>query len=236
MGAYDLTNKRFGNLTAKKVAYRDDSGHNFWECHCDCGAVVIVRPSELLNGKKTMCKDCKKKSMQSIKNIKNVTNMDINIDNSTTSNDYVYNNIYELPNGDIFTTPIIFKIVQAINADLTFRRSYDDGKLTMAGELNKFFKIYNELEDLSSIEWYIGEVIYTAPVYNLLTKNNRCDTVTYENLETCLYQLKKDAENHGNFYLAFPKICCGQDRLEWDKVKNLIIKVFANTDFQILLF
>lgn len=231
MGAYDLTNKRFGNLTAKKVAYRDDSGHNFWECHCDCGAVVIVRPSELLNGKRTMCKDCKKKSLQTAKDVVNT-----NIDNPIVDVNVVYNNINELSDVDIFTVPIIFKIVQAINADLTSKEFKNDGTLTMAGELNKFFKIYDELEDLSSIDWNVGEVIFTAPVYNLLTKKDRYDTVTYENLEKCLYQLKKDAENHGNFYLAFPKICCGQDKLEWDKVKNLIIRIFANTDFQILLF
>jgi len=127
MGAYDLTNKRFGNLTAKKVAYRDDSGHNFWECHCDCGAVVIVRPSELLNGKKTMCQDCKKKSLQTAKNI-----VSAEVDNSLTNKDSIYNNIYELPNGDIFTAPIIFKIIQAINADLTSKEFKNDGTLTMA--------------------------------------------------------------------------------------------------------
>ena len=231
MGAYDLTDKRFGNLTAKKIAYRDDSGHNFWECHCDCGAVVIVRPSELLNGKKTMCKDCKKKSLQLSKNITNLKN-----DDSITNKDSVCNNIYELPNGDIFTTPIIFKIVQAINADLTFKASRNDGTPTMAGEIDQFFKIFGELKDLSIIEWSVGDVVYTAPVYNLLTKKDRNDYTTYDNLEKCLYKLKENAEYHGDFYLAFPKICCGQDKLEWNKVKDLIIKVFANTNFQILLF
>ena len=231
MGAYDLSDKKFGNLTAKKIAYRDNSGHNFWECHCDCGAVVIVRPSELLNGKKTMCNDCKKKSMKSTKNVATV-----NVNNSVVNEDIIYNNIYELSDADIFTAPIIFKIVQAINADLTSKEYKNDGTFTMAGELNKFFKIYDELEELSVIEWNVGEVVYTAPVYNLLTKKDRYDTVTYENLEKCLCQLKEDAENYGDFYLAFPKICCGQDKLEWNKVKDLIIKVFANTDFQILLF
>ena len=178
-----------------------------------------------------MCKDCKKKSLQTAKNVVNT-----NIDNPIVDVNVVYNNINELSDVDILTVPIIFKIVQAINADLTSKEFKNDGTFTLAGELNKFFKIYDELEDLSSIDWNVGEVIFTAPVYNLLTKKDRYDTVTYENLEKCLYQLKKDAENHGNFYLAFPKICCGQDKLEWDKVKNLIIRIFANTDFQILLF
>lgn len=234
MGAYDLTNRRFGNLVAKKVAYRDDSGHNFWECHCDCGAVVFVRPLSLLNGKTTMCKKCKKNNMQAnidvIKNDNfiNVDKIDDNIDE--------YDNIHELSGADIFTAPIIFQIVHAINADLSSKEFKNNGELTMAGELNKFFKIYDELDELSALDWGIGEVIHTTPVYHLITKKDRYDKVTYENLEKCLYSLKSMAESQGNFYLAFPKICCGQDKLEWKKVKHLIVEIFKDTDFQIMLF
>ena len=47
--------------------------------------------------------------------------------------------------------------------------------------------------------------------------------------------LKKVASQNGDYYLAFPKICCGQDRMEWDKVKELIEMQFGNTEFQIIL-
>ena len=62
MSAYDLTNKKFEELTAKKIVKRDDSGHNYWQCECSCGAIVIVRATNLINGSVTMCKDCKKNS------------------------------------------------------------------------------------------------------------------------------------------------------------------------------
>lgn len=35
--------------------------------------------------------------------------------------------------------------------------------------------------------------------------------------------------------LAMPKIGCGIDRLDWDKVQEIIKDVFRNTDVEILI-
>lgn len=42
MKALDLTNKRFGRLTAIKYHHSDKYGHRYWLCKCDCGNEVIV--------------------------------------------------------------------------------------------------------------------------------------------------------------------------------------------------
>lgn len=38
-----------------------------------------------------------------------------------------------------------------------------------------------------------------------------------------------------NVKFAMPRIGCGLDRLQWDKVKTIIEEVFADTDVEILV-
>jgi len=253
MAGYDFTNKKFGDLTAKKIAKRDNSGHNYWECECKCGKIVIVRATELMNGKKTMCNDCRKKMMgYTPSNKVKVTTDDIeSIDNGQEwlekNNIPQYNldhydnviDIRKISAASILSAPIVYKLVHAINADLSYAiHTYiGDGAFTesLAQQYDNFFHIREQLDDYSAIDWEIGEVIYTAPIYHLLTKKDRNDIVTYDALYQSLYNLSVKAREQGNYYLAFPHICCGKDRLDWDVVLQIILHIFGD-DFNIMLF
>lgn len=241
MAAYDLKDKVFDKLKVDYLEKIDSSRHNIWHCTCECGNTLLVRASDLMNGKVTMCKECKKKLHSSSNNMIVVGDTDnSNIDDYTTtsSSDFdTYDNIVDITNDgiDLLSVPIIFKIVHTINADLTYAEQRWNGEDTLAKNIDKFFKIREDLDDLSSIDWNVGEVINTSIVYHLLTKKDRYDEVSYANLQICLENLKRIASDNGDFYLAFPKICCGQDKLDWDIVKPLIEGVFGNTEFQIML-
>jgi len=63
----DLTNQKFGNLTAIKIAKRNNGA--FWLCVCDCGNQNIVRASYLRNGQIKSC-GCKQKQ-QALLNLQN---------------------------------------------------------------------------------------------------------------------------------------------------------------------
>lgn len=53
--AYDLTNQRFGRLTAKyKCNYKKGNKYP-WHCICDCGNEVDVRTQDLTTGKTQSC-------------------------------------------------------------------------------------------------------------------------------------------------------------------------------------
>lgn len=250
MAAYDFTNKRFGKLTAIKVAKKDDSGHNYWQCQCDCGNTVIVRATELMNGKTTMCKDCKKQSMGILHKTKTIKKDNVSMDNGEQwlKNNNIpyydvnnYDNILDLNGKDIsiFEAPIVYKIVHAINSDLSYAENtyLGNGLFThsLAEQINQFFHIRKQLDELSVCDWEVGEVIYTAPVYHLLTKKDRDSKISYDDVYSCLLELARKAEEHGNYYLAFPRICCGKDKLNWDIILQMILNVFT-TDFNILLF
>lgn len=52
----DLKNKRFGKLlVVKKLDSNNKSGYLYWECVCDCGAVVNVRTDMLTKRGKICC-------------------------------------------------------------------------------------------------------------------------------------------------------------------------------------
>lgn len=69
-------------------------------------------------------------------------------------------------------------------------------------------------------------------VYNLITKERYWHKPTYDTLRQSLESLR---DNYSASKIAMPKIGCGLDRLDWDKVKPIIQEVFADTDIEILV-
>ncbi|MCC0700822.1 hypothetical protein KGF42_15770 [Clostridioides sp. ZZV15-6383] len=65
----DLTNKRFGRLTAiKNTGEKARSGHYVWACKCDCGNEIETAENNLTTGRTKSCGCLKKES--NIKNAK----------------------------------------------------------------------------------------------------------------------------------------------------------------------
>jgi very-short-patch-repair endonuclease len=55
----DITNQRFGKLTAVKATNnRNDQGCIIWECQCDCGNITYVPVSSLTSGNTSSCGKC----------------------------------------------------------------------------------------------------------------------------------------------------------------------------------
>lgn len=53
--ANDLTNQKFGRLTALEKGKKDKVGHQFWICKCDCGNIVEVNSDNLRRGLTQSC-------------------------------------------------------------------------------------------------------------------------------------------------------------------------------------
>lgn len=51
----DLTGRRFGRLTALRIAEPRGKGHVKWVCYCDCGAETIVDSPHLTSGHTKSC-------------------------------------------------------------------------------------------------------------------------------------------------------------------------------------
>lgn len=51
----DITNGKFGRLTAIECVGKDKSGYALWKCKCDCGSLVVVKGKSLRNGNTKSC-------------------------------------------------------------------------------------------------------------------------------------------------------------------------------------
>lgn len=73
-------------------------------------------------------------------------------------------------------------------------------------------------------------------VFNLITKLRYFDSGDYRNMEIVLQELRVQLETHQIGKLAMPKVGCGRDHLEWEKVLELIKKVFKGCVVEIDIF
>lgn len=70
-------------------------------------------------------------------------------------------------------------------------------------------------------------------VFNLITKKSYWGKPTYDTISKCIEQMAEQCQRHQIRYLAMPKIGCGLDRLQWAKVREIIIQNFKDMDITI---
>ena len=73
-------------------------------------------------------------------------------------------------------------------------------------------------------------------VANLVTKKYYYSKPTYKSLEESLVELKDYVSKNNIKRILMPKIGCGLDRLEWEKVKVIIEKIFESLDITIHVY
>ena len=113
-----------------------------------------------------------------------------------------------------------------------------------AGIATQFVRLYPELEKLrpSYRNLNAGSLIahFSSKngnwIYNLVTKNKHYDKPTYYNLRKSLCRMKSHKLTYGIKEINLPQIGCGLDKLEWARVFNIILCLFANTDFRVNIF
>ncbi|EMQ1359360.1 hypothetical protein KWL52_006800 [Clostridioides difficile] len=80
----DLTNKKFGRLTAiKSTNKKAKSGHYIWICKCDCGNEIEVIESSLTTGKTRSCGCLQKEAMRKNIRLASRVNIEKNIVDNT---------------------------------------------------------------------------------------------------------------------------------------------------------
>lgn len=51
----DITNEKYGKLTAIKIDHIGESGKRYWLCECDCGNTIIAKVDSLRSGNTKSC-------------------------------------------------------------------------------------------------------------------------------------------------------------------------------------
>lgn len=135
---------------------------------------------------------------------------------------------------DLFSVSDDYYLVHCISADFGMCKG-------IVVEFNKRFDMKNKLQskypnfvnDYHHCKWS-GMVLIEGRVINLVTKERYWQKPTYETMREALniarLRLPDDCKK-----IAMPVIGCGLDRLQWDKVSEIIKEVFTDTDVEILV-
>ena len=73
-------------------------------------------------------------------------------------------------------------------------------------------------------------------IYYLITKERYFHKPTYDSLRETLEWMRNHAILNGVDEISMPKIGCGLDRLQWDKVETIIKNTFIRTDIKITVY
>lgn len=95
-------------------------------------------------------------------------------------------------------------------------------------------------EDLKSNTSKIGDVLMSdynnKNIFHLVTKNNREDKPLYTSLFTCLIKLRQILHENKISSISLPKLGCGLDKLDWEKVKTMINFIFKDSNIIINIY
>lgn len=134
---------------------------------------------------------------------------------------------------DLFTMPGPY--AQCISADFGMGKG-------IAVQFNKHFDEKNIMVSKYG-DWivefdnnYYGMCLKGSDkVYNLVTKRNYWDKPTMDTMYKALYNLKMQLIYSKQNCIYMPKIGCGLDSLDWNKVESLICDIFKDTDINIIV-
>lgn len=103
-----------------------------------------------------------------------------------------------------------------------------------AGIAVEFQKRFNLKKDLKMYgDNTYPSLVVIGNVFNLVTKNKYWNKPTYESVTVCIKYMKDICERSRIKYLAMPRIASGLDRLQWDKVREIIKEEFKDLDIEI---
>lgn len=139
--------------------------------------------------------------------------------------------IYKEIKGDLFSVPEYYYLAHCVSADFALG----------AGIAKQFDELYNmryKLNEYYTDQKYqcVGRALMVGKVFNLVTKQRYWQKPTYDTLHKSLMALKLHCMKLDIKKLAMPKIAAGLDRLEWNKVSEIIKEAFGDMDIEIRVY
>ena len=133
-------------------------------------------------------------------------------------------------NGDLFSCPSSASLAHCISEDAHM------GK----GIATLFKRKFGGVDAIKSQKAQTGEIAVLERadrfVYYLITKRRYFHKPTYDTLRSALTAMKIHAVAHEIDEICMPRIGCGLDKLDWDRVKRLLESEFRETKIQITVY
>ena len=81
----------------------------------------------------------------------------------------------------------------------------------------------------------VGTCYKEGRTLNLITKEKYWHKPTYDTMASAIAAMREVCVTEGITQLAMPQIGCGLDKLQWGKVREIIMDAFADTDIEIVV-
>uniref|UniRef100_A0A8C5JMZ6 ADP-ribose glycohydrolase OARD1 n=1 Tax=Junco hyemalis TaxID=40217 RepID=A0A8C5JMZ6_JUNHY len=132
--------------------------------------------------------------------------------------------------GDLFSCPSTDALAHCISEDCRMG----------AGIAVLFKKKFGGVQELLDQKKKTGEVAVLQRddryIYYLITKQKVSHKPTYESMQKSLEAMRAHCLNNGVTDISMPRIGCGLDGLQWEKVSAILEEVFENTDIKITVY
>ena len=132
--------------------------------------------------------------------------------------------------GDLFSAPSRSSLAHCISKDCKLG----------AGIAKIFRQRFGRVDELQRMGTGVGGVsplkVNDRFVYNLVTKEHFWGKPTYASLQESLFAMRNHALQHNVREICMPRIGCGLDKLEWDKVKAVLGEVFSDHRIHITVY
>ena len=213
MKAINLIGKIFGDYKVIKCLGKDSHKHVLWEVECvNCGNKKAMRKSELEKNVRTHCTKCNKAPKKSIKNIPVAINTA-----------FGKNIKHEEKQINILNMPCYYTIVHALSNNINCQAT------KLGRQLNDCFKLQEKIDDLKvdPNDLYPGCLIKVNNIWTIVINKGK-EATTYEDIITCGKVIAQQCKIHKITHLAMTRIGTGKGKLNWNRVKNLILAQFNN--------
>lgn len=137
-------------------------------------------------------------------------------------------------NRNLFTVPQGYYLAHCITADFSLGAGVAKKVDEVYNMREKLMHDYNNLFDEENA-CYVGEAICVDNVFNLVLKKNPIKKAKYKRLRNCLKDMRDIMEENLITKVAMPKIGCGHEGLDWERVREIIEEVFEDTNIEILV-
>lgn len=136
---------------------------------------------------------------------------------------------------DLFSVPEDYYLAHCISADFGMGKG-------IVVEFNKRFDMKHKLQSKypDYLDYYNrhrigGDCILEGQVLNLVTKERYFHKPTIVTMMIALKKMKEVCIENGITKVAMPTIGAGLDRLDWNKVSELMCHIFEDMDIEILV-
>ncbi|WP_172255161.1 macro domain-containing protein [Saccharibacillus deserti] len=105
----------------------------------------------------------------------------------------------------------------------------------IAAEFVRRFNLRGLREEAALQPLEVGSCVRQGRAMNLVTKAKYFNKPTYASLTEALRSLREVREADGVTRLAMPRIGSGLDRLRWEKVREIVLDVFADSPTEVVV-